>query len=144
MIFRIAVLVFLIYLSVCDLKSRTVPVKPMGLFAALICALHVFLRDMTLPGMLAGMIPGAGMLLLALLFHASIGTGDGMTCAVCGSAIGFDAEFSALTAALLLCAAYSVLQLVRRKVTRSSSLPFLPFLAAGHVLVLAAQGLSTI
>ena len=135
MFFWIAAIFMLTGLSVSDLKSRTIPVLPVLLFAAVMGVVHVLSGDLPALRILAGMLPGLLLLVVSLASGTSIGTGDGIAVAACGAAIGFSSEFASLTAALLLCCAYSAVLLIRRKAGRKDTLPFLPFLTAGHMLV---------
>ena len=164
MFFWIAAIFMLTGLSVSDLKSRTIPVLPVLLFAALTAAVQLAVRyipacmpfagvlsfmpnvgrpdsdllragDLPALRILAGMLPGLFLLAVSLASGSSIGTGDGIVVAACGAAIGFSSEFASLTAALLLCCTYSVVLLIQRKAGRKDTLPFLPFLTAGHILV---------
>jgi leader peptidase (prepilin peptidase)/N-methyltransferase len=139
MFFWIAAIFMLTGLSVSDLKSRTIPVLPVLLFAAAMGGVHVFSGDLPalriLAGIFAGTLPGLFLLAVSPASGSSIGTGDGIAVAACGAAIGFSSEFASLTAALLLCCAYSAVLLIQRKAGRKDTLPFLPFLAAGHILV---------
>lgn len=135
MFFWIAAIFMLTGLSVSDLKSRTIPVLPVLLFAAVMGVVHVLSGDLPALRILAGMLPGLFLLAVSLASGTSIGTGDGIAVAACGAAIGFSSEFASLTAALLLCCAYSAVLLIRRKAGRKDTIPFLPFLAAGHILV---------
>jgi len=137
MIFKIAVMVFLGVMTVCDLKSRSVPFWPVILFAVLMAVLHLVLRDYRIWEVLAGVLPGLFLFLLAVLLPSSIGTGDGLVIAAGGAGIGLAAEFASLLTALTLCAGYSAVLLARKKASKKDCLPFIPFLAAGHALVLA-------
>ena len=137
--YRIAAILFLAVLGVSDLKNRTVPVWPVAVFAAIMAVLHVAMHDLAALQLLAGAVPGLIMMALAAASPASIGIGDGMVIAAGGIGTGFSAAFESLVLALLVCAVYSGILLIRRKASRKDCLPFIPFLAAGHALVLAAE-----
>lgn len=136
---RITAVLFLVCMSVSDLKSHTVPVWPIPLFALMSAAAHLILRDLPAADLLAGMLPGLFFLILAVIYSTSVGVGDALVVTVCGLAVGFAAEFCALVTALILCAGYAAAALIRKKMTRRDSLAFLPFLTAGHVLILIAE-----
>ena len=105
-------------------------------FLTMIC-LYFLLKQFGLTQ--EGAVPGLIMMAFAAAFPASIGIGDGMVIAAGGIGTGFSAAFESLVLALLVCAVYSGILLIRRKASRKDCLPFIPFLAAGHVLVLAAE-----
>ena len=139
MFFRIAVILMLILLSVSDLKSHTIPVLPVLVFAAVMAAVHLTAGDLPAVRIFTGMLPGLFLLAVSLASRSSIGTGDGIAAAACGAAIGLSSELASLTAALVLCCAYSIVLLIRKKAGRKDTLPFLPFLTAGHILVLITE-----
>lgn len=139
MFFRIAVILMLILLSVSDLKSHTIPVLPVLVFAAVMAAVHLSAGDLPAVRIFTGMLPGLFLLAVSLASRSSIGTGDGIAVAACGAAIGLSSELASLTAALVLCCAYSIVLLIRKKAGRKDTLPFLPFLTAGHILVLLTE-----
>ena len=139
MFFRIAVILMLILLSVSDLKSHTIPVLPVLVFAAVMAAVHLSAGDLPAVRIFTGMLPGLFLLAVSLASRSSIGTGDGIAVAACGAAIGLSSELASLTVALVLCCAYSIVLLIRKKAGRKDTLPFLPFLTAGHILVLITE-----
>ena len=139
MFFRIAVILMLILLSVSDLKSHTIPVLPVLVFAAVMAAVHLTAGDLPAVRIFTGMLPGLFLLAVSLASRSSIGTGDGIAVAACGAAIGLSSELVSLTAALVLCCAYSIVLLIRKKAGRKDTLPFLPFLTAGHILILITE-----
>ena len=139
MFFRIAVILILILLSISDLKSHTIPVLPVLVFAAVMTAVHLSAGDLPAVRIFTGMLPGLFLLAVSLASRSSIGTGDGIAVAACGAAIGLSSELASLTAALVLCCVYSIVLLIRKKAGRKDALPFLPFLTAGHILVLITE-----
>ena len=139
MFFRIAVILMLILLSVSDLKSHTIPVLPVLVFAAVMAAVHLSAGDLPAVRIFTGMLPGLFLLAVSLASRSSIGTGDGIAVAACGAAIGLSSELASLTVALVLCCVYSIVLLIRKKAGRKDTLPFLPFLTAGHILVLITE-----
>ena len=109
---RITAVLFLVCLSVCDLRSRTIPVWPIPLFTVMSAAAHLVLRDLPVMDILTGILPGVFFLVLAVIYSSSIGMGDALVIAACGLAVGFTAEFCALVTALVLCAAYAAAALI--------------------------------
>ena len=64
---RIMAVLFLVCLSVCDLRSRTIPVWPIPLFAVMWAAAHLVLRDLPVMDILTGILPGVFFLVLAVI-----------------------------------------------------------------------------
>ena len=132
-------ILLLLALSVFDIKQRLVPIWPPAAYALVLLIVHLILRDLGLSEILTGLVPGAVLLILALMFRASIGSGDGLVTLACGAVLGFSVEFPALVLSLLLCAVYAFVQLIRKKLSGKDALPFLPFLTAGHAALFLAE-----
>ena len=85
------------------------------------------------PNMLVGLIL---FLLAYVLSRKSIGLGDVKLAAVLGWYLGLSLIWWDLVAGLLLAGIYSVVQLARKKLSMKDSIPLVPFLAAGTILIL--------
>ncbi len=131
--------VFLCVLSVSDIRTKTIPGWSALLFCAAAGVLHLILSDLPVIQVLAGIAPVLILLLLSKVLSPSLGEGDGLAVMACGCALGSDREFAALTAALVFCGIISIILLLLKKVRRSDCLPFLPFLAASHLLMLITE-----
>lgn len=129
-------------LSVSDIKYRLVPIWPPALYAAVLLIIHLLLQDLGISEVICGLIPGGILLLLAALTRVCVGAGDGLVTLACGCVLGFSVEFPALVMALLFCAVYALIQIIRKKISGRDELPFLPFLAAGHAAMLLASAVS--
>lgn len=142
MMYLVLSVILLILLSVSDIKYRLVPIWPPALYAAILLIAHLLLQDLGLSEIITGLIPGGVLLLLAALMRACVGSGDALVTLACGCVLGFSVEFPALVIALLFSAAYALAQLLRKKLSGKDELPFLPFLAAGHAVMLFAAAVS--
>jgi len=131
--------IFLSLLSVSDVKTKTIPAWASPAFLLLSGVLHLFLQDLSAAAFLAGLIPGAVLLILSLVFRASVGTGDGFAAMACGAALGPERIMAALAAAFVFCAVFCMVLLFLKRIRRSDSLPFLPFLASSHIVMLIAE-----
>ena len=136
---RIVVAAALVLLAVSDVRSLSIPVWPVPVLAAFSVCSHLILGDFSAVQILAGVLPGLILMLICAVHPASVGRGDALLITVCGAGIGFFAEFEALVTALFLCGAYAAWLLVRKKAKGNDCLPFLPFLAAGHILMTLAE-----
>lgn len=130
---------FVCILSISDFRTKTIPGWAAPALGAGMLILHLILQDLTWMQVLTGLIPGSILLLLSFAFHAMIGAGDGAVVLACGAALGFEKTFAALTAALILCALFCTVLLLLKRIRRSDSLPFLPFLASSHLLMACLQ-----
>lgn len=109
-----------------------------GLLAA-VCIL--FCNDISLPDRLAGAAVGAGVMLLSYITGGKIGMGDGIVLCITGLGLGFWGNMELFCLALMLAAALSIILLILRKANRKKSIPFIPFMLAGYMILLFA-GLS--
>ena len=132
-------ILFLIILSAEDLKSRRVRLLPALIFAGGMFLIHLILADLPLEEYLWGILPGAALFAISLITHSAIGSGDALAVISCAAALGGSVEFAALLLSLLLAAFLSLFLLILRKVSRKDTLPFLPFLLAGHLLLFLLQ-----
>ncbi len=131
--------IFVCCLSVSDIRTRTIPGWAAPVFGLAIGILHLVLTNITALQLGAGLLPGMILLVLSLVFHASVGIGDAFAVMACGLALGLEKEFAALSAALILCAVFCCALLILKRVKRSDCLPFLPFLASVHLIMLTAE-----
>lgn len=134
-IYLLPTMLLLIFLSVSDIRTKTIPGWPAPVYGLVIGILHLVRADLSLLQILAGLIPGGILLLLSWAFSSSVGVGDALAVLACGCALGLEREFSALTTALIICAVFGTILLIRKKAKRSDCLPFLPFLAASHIVM---------
>ncbi len=134
-LYLLITILFLGILSVSDIRTKTIPGWSAPLYCVVVGVLHLILGDLSAWQLLAGLIPGAILLLLSWIFSSSIGAGDGLAVLACGCALGLEREFAALTAALIICAIFGMILLVRKKAKRTDTLPFLPFLTASHIVM---------
>ena len=130
---------FLCLLSVYDIRTKTIPCRAAPVFGAAVGILHLLLKDLPLSRLAAGLLPGAVLLFVSLAFRSMLGGGDGLVVMACGAALGPERTFAALTTAFVLCAIFSIILLLLKKVRRSDTLPFLPFLACSHIIMLIAE-----
>ena len=143
MLSKTVVLLWLLWMSVLDIKSRSVPIWLMAIGGVLVL---LFGADRVLQtvgqtnwgdfawALFGGMIPGMCMLLVAWLTKA-VGYGDGVVLTVLGVVLGIQKGFLLLCVSLFLAALGSIVLLVTGRVKRNSCLPFIPFLTVGWFLV---------
>ncbi len=134
-IYLLMTVIVLVVLSVCDIRTKSVPGWVCPAYCLITGVLHLVRGDLPLLPLLAGLIPGAVLLLLSWAFSSSIGAGDALAVLASGCALGLEREFAAVTTALIICAVFSTILLIRKKVRRSDFLPFIPFLAASHIIM---------
>lgn len=137
--------IWLLCLSVPDIRSRNVPVWLIGVGGVLALAVsiaenipeYVAAREWwSYAGhVLCGMIPGICLLLLSIVTK-TIGYGDGAVLTLLGAAVGIRNSLLVLCIGLFFASLGSVALLVVKKVNRNTCLPFLPFLTVGWFLLM--------
>ncbi len=131
--------IFLWISAIPDLRSRKVPVCIPALFFG-----AAILWNILAPGTAGalyyflGAVPGALLLVAALLTKGGIGEADGLCLITCGVWTGAENAAQVLAAAAFMAGLCSAALLITRKRDRKSTIPFLPFMAAAQSLCLAA------
>lgn len=69
------------------------------------------------------------MFLSYLISHGGVGAGDVKLLAIVGGVLGFRSSYLLLMTAFIVAAVFSVVQMLRKKMTMKSYMPFVPFLA---------------
>ena len=135
---------FMLVLAVIDHEKSIVPNKllvAMLVIRAVILVIEVSVYPVywkeKMISAVGGMLVGLILFLLAyVLSRKSIGLGDVKLAAVLGWYLGLSLIWWDLVAGLLLAGIYSVVQLARKKLSMKDSIPMVPFLAAGTILIL--------
>ncbi len=130
----------LLYLSFEDIRKKTIPVIPMMLWGIVGVCLHLYYGRLSATVMAAGLIPGAAAYILSLLSHEKIGKGDAVLLMVTGVYMGFWGNIFMLWIGLVLAAMGGVVAVTMFRKTRSYELPFVPFLFAAFLLMIAGNG----
>lgn len=140
---EILILAYLIYLSVHDIRTKTVTDKSLLLLlplAALRITLDIFFGSWKhlLFLILGGVFGFCLMLMTAIITHNGIGGGDIKLTGILGCLCGLDGILILLLAASFSAAVYGIVsdRLSQEKKVR---IPFVPFMTAGYLLSTAAS-----
>lgn len=130
-------LVFLIGMSVVDIRCHKVPVNV--LIAGMACAVlyQVFLMCSAGTEVLqiaGGVGIGALFLIVSKVTREGIGYGDSLGILSLGIYLGFMKLIEVLAGALFLLVIVSIVMLTVKKMSRKFTLAFYPFLTAGYVM----------
>lgn len=126
----------ILFLGICtliDLWKKRVWWPLAGGYMFFILALHFFQKDITVGGILTGILPGLGLLFLSWVTKEAVGYGDGMVVTACGTALGLPAVFQMLFLAFGLAAVWSGILLAVKRVGRKERFPFVPFLLLAQI-----------
>lgn len=95
--------------------------------------INISYGQITIPGMLIGLIPGV-LMLAAAGITGQIGTGDAVICMMMGMIIGIKGLLAALLSSMFFLDTVVMVGMVMGKVNRKTVMPFIPFLSAGSVV----------
>lgn len=127
-------------MSVTDIKFRKIPVDilVMGGIGAILY--HFIAQEMGWSLIAGGIGVGLLFLLISKVTGESMGYGDSWSVLILGIYLGLWGVIEVLTAAFCILAAVGILSLMFSKLSRKSTLPFLPFLTGGYLVCLLCQG----
>ena len=137
---KVIVLVFLLILSVIDSKTRLIPRKILWIWSALgIIYLMALWNCGKLDWLNTCMGVGTGVLFLGVsrITDEAIGYGDSVVIIILGVFLGFWKLAETLAGAFLISGICAIVLVSTRRVR---TMPFLPFLTLGYLVVLAEQG----
>ena len=120
-------------LTVMDIRDKRLNLLFLLSGFLLVAAGGFFRRDVHPLLLVAG--GGVGLVFFAAskVTGESFGYGDSLLILIMGSFLGFWDILSVLTAAFLLAAVFSTVMLVRRRFSRKTAFPFVPFLAVAYM-----------
>ncbi|MDO5476469.1 MAG: prepilin peptidase [Eubacteriales bacterium] len=134
-----------VYLSICavqDLRTRKISVllsMAAGVTALTLDAFVLYRRPADVLPYLAGLIPGALLLLLAFAADGAAGAGDGICFLILGAFLGARRTWILLVCALLAAAVGGGIFLALGKAGKKTKLPFLAFAAMAWAIQAAAD-----
>lgn len=138
---ELAVIGMLALCSAEDIKRQRICLQLVLAFGILGVLFHILWQQLSIGELLLGMTVGAGFVLLSFLTGGRIGVGDGVLVMVTGIFLGLEKNLALLLYGLLLCGLWALgcacFQRGRRAGLRAQTLPFVPFLLASYVLLLA-------
>lgn len=132
----VAMFLWLMVLSLYDIRYRRVPVWILILGGVITAAVGIYgcvSGEITFAEILWGMIPGAVLLLLALGTRKA-GWADGIVLMLLGSVLGLRRCIAAAMLSLVMISVLSALLLILKKVHKGTRIPYVPFLTMGYVL----------
>ncbi len=126
MILTAIVIIYLLILSVYDLREKCLPVRLLLAGAAVIVPISLFQNGAAAAA--AGCLPGVLLLMISLALPQCLGAGDGLVVMTTGAAWGLGACCSWLLLGFVLAAAFGLWKIVIRKESGKEQIALLPFL----------------
>lgn len=128
-----------------DLLRKKIYMWIVGVGAAAMLLCLPFCAGLPLLDRMGGLIIGLCIIILSVITAGKIGIGDGVLLCITGLGLGFWKNLELFGAALFLAAIVSILLLVLGLADRRMSIPFVPFLFAGYLILnLTAYGLKLV
>ena len=95
-----------------------------------------FCANLPILDRIGGLIIGLCIIILSIITAGKIGTGDGALLCITGLGLGFWRNLELFGAALFLAATVSIILLIFRLADRRRSIPFVPFVFAGYLILM--------
>lgn len=105
----------------------------MGGITTVVCS--VFVDNLGIMDRVGGLLVGLAIMLLSKITAGGIGMGDGILLCITGLGLGFWCNLELFGLALFLAAMISIILLILRRVDRKQTIPFVPFLFAGYLIL---------
>ena len=142
---KVCFIIYLIILSVYDVKNREFPGKFL-IFGLALALIRFTVRlwgtagdwEESFRDLGFSIMPGILLLLIAFL-SGKIGEGDGCILVLTGMIEGTKNGVIIFAGSLLLASAYSIWILLVRKAHRNDSFPYLPFITASYGIVFVTE-----
>lgn len=125
---------FLFLLSLEDIKRQEISFLCLGAMALAGLLILVFQTFAGWPDLLFRLLPGAGLLLFAVLSRGKVGTGDGMVFLATGLYCSFEQVIGLMTGAFLAALAAALILVTIRKKEKSYMFPFVPCIFLIHMI----------
>lgn len=84
--------------------------------------------------------PGILLIVTSLIFKAHVGLGDGIILLVCGLFLGITDLFAILFFSCILLFIFALYKVIRCKVSKSYTIPYIPFLFLSYGLIFLKKG----
>ena len=104
------------------------------------CIFTGYLNNETdLVNVILSLLPGAALLLVALVTGQAIGYGDGLMALTIAPVLGFEKTCIVILAGMMMSLVYSIFLLIVRQSDKKATFAFVPFLAAGMGVTILAE-----
>lgn len=137
------ILLFLAIGVIWDLKKKAVPGSYLCAFG--IVAIIAFIFDVTngknLLDSVWGLIPGFIVVMLSILTKEQVGLGDGMILLCVGGLQSIRDTIYMIFIALIIVTVVAIFLLIIRRVGRKATIPFVPFLFLGQLIMIIGGSL---
>lgn len=132
---RILLIIMLFLSSIKDIKTKSVSMRMVIPCLLIVLFCLPFRNDITIISGLLGSFVGFIMIGIGKVSNWQVGMGDGIVLVVTGIGLGIWENAFLLLYALLLISVFCVFLLFIKKISKKNTLPFIPFLFIGYIVV---------
>lgn len=122
--------------SIEDIREKKITVNITLLSGIAGVFMHLLFQNQSIYEMLAGTLPGIGILLAGCLTKGKIGTGDGIVFMLTGLYLGFGKNMLLMVISFLLAGVFGLFLLIQKRSGADEKLPLIPFLFLGYGLMI--------
>ena len=133
------IFMMLLLFSIEDVRKKRIDILPLLAFSVIGAIYLTVTRALTIQEICGGMLLGVGLLGIAKMTGESLGYGDGLLFLVTGIYLGGWDNCSLLMTSLVLAFVFAIIQILVRKKSAKSEIPFVPFVLSAYVLYLGVQ-----
>ena len=141
LVVEIIISILLIWIGITDWKEKRIPNKLLLAFLVLTLIQTFLLEKGNLIWVLLGSLIVPGFLLFVMLLkRGAFGMGDVKLMGISGILLGLRGNISAFVYGIFLAAAFCIIGICLKKISRKSEIAFGPFLCMGILIVLFTIG----
>lgn len=137
LIIRVILGVLLLFCGVQDILNKRIYLWLIGICTVAVIGCLPFCSNLSATERIGGCALGLCVVILSKATGGKIGMGDGILLCVTGLGLGFWTNTELFGLALFLAALVSIVLLIFKLADRKKSIPFVPFLLIGYVILLA-------
>lgn len=126
-------LIFLLWESAEDIKSRQLNIITLIIFAFLGLIINFFIMDNKVGEICLSLLPGIVMILLSFISNQSVGYGDGVVVGIIGLYVGLARVVVTGIFALIIAMFFSMVLVTVGNVGHRQTIPFVPFILISYV-----------
>lgn len=137
-IIKIVIMLILLTCGIQDLLKKKIFLWSIFTGAVLTAICVPFCNNISILDRLGGIIIGITVIIISIATKGKIGLGDGLLLCITGMGLGFWGNLELFATALFFAAVLSIFLLILRLADRKKSIPFVPFLLAGFIILTVA------
>ena len=137
------VLVFIVLVieALKDFRKKEVNIPVLGILVVAAMVMIFLGKDISVSNAIIGLAEGLLLILVSVMTKGQIGMGDGILLAACGLMLGGKDNMVMFFFACLSSAIVSVLIMIIKKADKKTTIPFVPFMIPGFlIMVLLSLG----